>query len=313
MNIYQSRKADLILIACPIYISLLYIGAVYLFEEKKILIFFLFMMIFGETHFAGTWLYFTEAVNRKWVWSNKYRLILLPALLCTFYVWIGISNIDLAILIGSVASGIHVTRQSVGVFRLFAGRNNFSYELLIYALSFSWLAIGFYRFYLDEYIQDSIINDIIEYIKYLLCAVSVLSLILFYKSGRNITAIASLATGMSVYAAYGFVYDVKDAVVIGVGMHWCQYLALTGKIYFLSRSEDATGVNRKLLFTFLILYAIVFASIDTEFGSTYQSKNILVLIPLTLQLYHYYLDAFIWQFSDPHIRKHTGERLFGVI
>ncbi len=271
------------------------------------------MMLFGETHFAGTWLYFTEAANRKWVWSNKYHLILLPIVLCIFYVCIGISNIDLAILIGSVASGIHVTRQSIGVFRLFAGRKNFIYELLIYSLSFSWLAIGFYRFYLYEYIQDPIVNELIHYAKYLLCTISVLILFLFYKSGRTINAIASLATGMSIYAAYGFVHDVKDAVVIGVGMHWCQYLALTGKIYLLNRPQDTTGMSRKLLITFLILYAIVFASIDTEFGSTYQSKNILVLIPLTLQLYHYYLDAFIWQFSDPHIRKHTGERLFGVI
>ncbi len=313
MNIYQSRRIDFILIACPIYISLMYMGVTYLFEDKKIIIFFIFMMIFGETHFAATWLYFSDAANRKWIWCNKYHLILLPIALCTLYVCVGLMSIDLAILIGSIASGIHVTRQSIGVFRLFAGRQNLKYEAIIYLLSFSWLAIGFYRFYLIEYVEYTIITKSVDYIRYLLCIMSVIAVALFYKSRRTVNAVASLATGLSIYAAYGFVSDVKDAVVIGVGMHWCQYIALTGKIYFLNKSQRSSVIKRNLLIIFLIFYAIVFASIDTDFGSTYQSKNILVLIPLTLQLYHYYIDAFIWQFSDPHIRKHTGERLFSSV
>ena len=38
--------------------------------------------------------------------------------------------------------------------------------------------------------------------------------------------------------------------------------------------------------------------------------NLTLLIPLSGQFIHYYLDAFIWKFSDDHIRNNVGKRLF---
>ena len=36
----------------------------------------------------------------------------------------------------------------------------------------------------------------------------------------------------------------------------------------------------------------------------------LVLIPLSLHMFHFYIDAFIWQFSVKDIRENIGGKLF---
>ena len=41
-----------------------------------------------------------------------------------------------------------------------------------------------------------------------------------------------------------------------------------------------------------------------------QFIEILILIPLTGQFFHYYVDAFIWKFSVKEIREQIGTRLF---
>ena len=34
------------------------------------------------------------------------------------------------------------------------------------------------------------------------------------------------------------------------------------------------------------------------------------LIPLIFQMYHFYIDGFIWKFSDPHIKNSVGQYIF---
>ena len=38
--------------------------------------------------------------------------------------------------------------------------------------------------------------------------------------------------------------------------------------------------------------------------------SILYLIPILFQLYHFYVDGFIWQFSNKHIKKSVGSYIF---
>ena len=37
--------------------------------------------------------------------------------------------------------------------------------------------------------------------------------------------------------------------------------------------------------------------------------NFLILLPLTAHMFHFYTDAFIWKFSDEHIRNTVGKKL----
>ena len=53
-------------------------------------------------------------------------------------------------------------------------------------------------------------------------------------------------------------------------------------------------------------------------GSPKLSNNLnqysfIYLIPLTFQFYHFYIDGFIWKFSDEHIRKSILQYLYKPI
>ena len=113
-------------------------------------------------------------------------------------------------------------------------------------------------------------------------------------------------TGVLIYSPYLFVDHAYDAIVIGVGAHWCQYLALNYKVYFHNRIVDTTKI---VVISFIALYAITMAVLGYKYH--FDNKiNLLILIPLSGQAFHYYADAFIWRFSDPHIRNVVGKRLF---
>ena len=76
-----------------------------------------------------------------------------------------------------------------------------------------------------------------------------------------------------------------------------------------------TIVHNKFFEFNFILFPIWILPVYLFFSNIIESQEYvflvcLILIPLTGQFFHYYIDAFIWRFSDPHIREVTGKRLF---
>ena len=122
-------------------------------------------------------------------------------------------------------------------------------------------------------------------------------------------------TGAAIYFPYCFVQFPQDAVAIGVAMHWCQYLAINYAVY--GRHAPAGSSKPGTWQPWLVMssiagYAVVMAAIGTAGGTSLRPNSSWVLIPLCGQLIHYYLDAFIWRFSDPHIRKNVGRFLWAL-
>jgi hypothetical protein len=113
--------------------------------------FLIFLILLGETHFASTFLFYFDKKNRDYVKKKKIILVYFPILICIFYFLFGLKYFNYAVLIGAIASGIHVTRQSIGISRLFAYERNIYFEILIYFSSFLFLFIGFVRFYLKDF------------------------------------------------------------------------------------------------------------------------------------------------------------------
>ena len=100
-------------------------------------------------------------------------------------------NSYLAILIAGAASGIHVTRQSVGVTRLTGVTKQSLSEVLIYFGSFFSIFIGFLRFYyLDGYFKD----EIYYLIGIFLIISLVISIGIFYRHA-SINQISSILCG----------------------------------------------------------------------------------------------------------------------
>ena len=47
-----------------------------------------------------------------------------------------------------------------------------------------------------------------------------------------------------------------------------------------------------------------------KFNSSLNSFSFLYLIPILFQLYHFYIDGFIWRFSDNHIKNSVSQYIF---
>jgi hypothetical protein len=108
-----------------------------------------------------------------------------------------------------------------------------------------------------------------------------------------------------------FVSNPVHAIIMGVTMHYTQYLYLTFNIYKLRKNEQDGNVNKTFFnrlynyFVIIFLYAIVMAGLST-FGkadSIYLKQ--LIIIPIIGQMLHFYLDSQLWKFSEKNNRDNT--------
>jgi len=311
-TIINNKIIEFNLILFPIWIFPLYFLLKNIIGDPK-LVFLIFLILFGESHFASTFLFYFEKRNHNYVRTNSKHLIYIPVILAIIYIIIGIIDFKTAVLLGAIASGFHVTRQSVGIQRLYGSNRNYYYELITYLSSFTFLFIGFCRFYLLDILHRLNINidydnqlfNINTLLHYYISLVALFALISILEKCDYKKKLVNL-TGVLIYSPYLFVDNIYDAVIIGVGAHWCQYLAINYKVYFYKQKLDYV---KSCLVLFIVIYTLLMSLIGYEL-SFINYINYLILVPLTGQFLHYYIDAFIWKFSDPHIRKSVGNYLF---
>jgi hypothetical protein len=316
--VFASPVIDYAFLVAPFWIGALYLAGISVFPDYRPFIFFIFLVLIGEPHFGTTWLFLSTRENRKWVWKRRNILVYLPLVITAVYLLIGTTDLQAAILIGGVASGFHVTRQSVGIYRLYGGGRGDVSERAIYIASFGFLAIGFARFYASKLpLPVSLIDavtPVVEPVSLAFTGWLIASLISSAIQLRSTKCWFAVLTGIAIYFPYCFVQEPEDAIAIGVGMHWCQYLAINCAVYgrrAFSGAAGATSFARLWLVVVLIgVYAILMATISTSAGTSLRPASIWLLLPLCGQLLHYYLDAFLWRFSDPHIRKNVGAHLW---
>ena len=308
--IIKNKLIEFNLILFPIWIGLLYLLLSQIINNQELL-FLLFLLILGETHFASTFCFFFDKNNHKWLSKNKLSMFIIPILLILLYLVIGLQSLFAAVFIGSVFSAYHVTRQSVGISRLYGTKKNSFFELGIYFFSGLYLFIGFMRFFYNDIINaislplplyQSNNNNI-----FLIILVSSIVFCMF--NNGNYKKIFVTLSGCLIYAPYLFVDNPYQAVIIGVGAHWCQYLGLNYKIYF-NKESVFKGYKRFMILLFIIIYAIIMSLLGYKGHVQKDYINYLILIPLTGQFFHYYTDMFIWRFSDSHIREYIGKNLF---
>ena len=313
-SIFQNTLFEYLFILFPFCISLFYftIKSFSSFDEELIFLFFLFF--FGETHFAATYLFFLNKENHLWIKKNIFPIIIFPIILLVCYILVGLKNLSLAILIGSIASGIHVTRQSIGIQRIYDLNKNKFYEFVTYFFSFLFLFVGFYRFYLKNLLEISNLNQfnylIIDYnLNIFYFFILFLGIIIAYSEKTYFKKKIANVTGVLIYSPYLFTETIFDAVIIGVSAHWLQYLAINYKIYFttLSIFKNSTKI---IILSLIIVYTSLMSFLGYKMHFDRQAISYLLLIPLTTQFFHYYIDAFIWRFSDPHIRDVNAKKLF---
>ena len=280
--------------------------------------FLLFLILLGESHFGSTFLFFFDKSNQSYIKKKSLLLLYLPIIFLVAFFLFGLNNFEYAIIILSAASGFHVTRQSIGIARLYEYKRNRSMEILIYSSSAIFLFIGFLRLYLVDldynFFQLSTVfinlkNFLIQLannnsLKSML--VVIFSFLALNENTNYKKRLVNL-TGILIYSPYLFLNQIYDAIVIGVGAHWAQYLLLNYKVYFYGLKCKKKR-NSQILIIFS--YAIVMSLLGYRYHFTREILKGFVLIPICAEMFHFYIDAFIWKFSDPDIRKNIGSKLF---
>ena len=148
---------DLLLICIPLFVPISYYTLTIYLPSYNSFLFFIYLFILGETHFGATWLFFLYPNNRAWVMKNKYYSIYIPVIVIAALIILAIRSINLVLLLILIYNFFHVTRQSIGITKIYADRkSNIKIELTyIYITNTLCVAVGLFRFI----IPINIVND----------------------------------------------------------------------------------------------------------------------------------------------------------
>lgn len=288
------------LVKFPIIFPIIYGAILYLFPSLEIYLIFLTILLLAETHFAATWPFFINKSNFKFIKENKISLIFFPIIIIIMCIVGFVFIKPTFLLIFFAANMYHVTRQSFGVCKLYTHRNNqlkFQ-EISIYFFNILFFFIGFFRFYLPL-----INSNYLFLLNVVIGLLIVITICIYCFRYRFNDSFYTLLTGILIFYPICFVNNPVHAIIMGVTMHYTQYLYLTHKV-FKGRSEDQTIKTSKLTYFFVIVfYSSIMSTLSLLGKSTNEAISILIIIPIIGQMLHFYLDSQLWKFSVSHNRE----------
>ena len=306
----RAIKLDLqfFLVKFPIIFPLVYGFILYNFPQFETELIIITILLLAETHFGATWPFLVDKVNYPFIKSNRVSLVTLPVVIIILSL-LGFFLIkELFLLIFFAANIYHVTRQSFGVGKLYCNddKEKRYQELLIYVINLIFFIVGFFRFYFPIINETNFIYLNISVI-FLLLSFFVYYIVKFGFSENFLIFV----TGCLIFYPICFVENPVHAIVMGVTMHYTQYLYYT---YNVCKMRNANNqVSEKVFFSkkiynylaIIIFYSIIM-SVFSLFGKYDEAylKN-LIIIPIIGQMLHFYLDSQLWKFSEKHNRDNT--------
>jgi len=290
------------LVKFPIIFPIIYGLILFLFPDFETHLIFFTILLLAETHFGATWPFFLNSSNSKFIIKNRIYLISFPTIIALasligFFIFK-----PTFLLIFFAVNMYHVTRQSFGVCKLYTKEiSQIKYqEIFIYIFNFTFFLIGFFRFYFPVIDIDHVLtlNIIIGVLFFLTIAIYSLR----YKFTDSFY---TFVTGLIIFYPICFVANPVHAIIMGVTMHYTQYLYLTHKV-FKGRLQDKIIQTSKLTYFGVILVYALLMSIFSLFGkSSNEIINFLIIIPIIGQMLHFYLDSQLWKFSNQHNRENV--------
>ncbi len=301
-------KKEVMLVKFPIIFPLIYIFILYTFPSFETQLVFITILLLAETHFGATWPFFLNKVNLTYISQNKLSLVFTPLILTLFCVVGFFYFKNFFLLIFFAANVYHVTRQSFGIMNLYTKNieEKKYYSNTIYIFNFIFFLIAFFRFYIPIIENNNLL--LLNLLIIILMLISITPQIKKFGYSENTL---TLITGVLIFYPVCFVSNPVHAIIMGVTMHYSQYLFLTSKVMN-KRSKEDTAHKKNYLTSFWVVvgvYAIImsvlsiFGKNDSEF-----LKN-LIFIPITGQMLHFYLDSQLWKFSVEHNRNNILRHL----
>ena len=295
-------KKEVFFVKFPIVFPLIYVFILYSFPNFETQLIFITILVLAETHFAATWPFFINKVNYQYIKKKKFNFIIIPLIL-TFFCIIGFFYFkNFFLLLFFAANVYHVTRQSYGVMSLYTQKpkEKYDYSFLIYLFNFLFFVIAFFRFYLPLInIENLLIINI--------SIVSIILIVFFFqirKYGFSENTL-TLITGVIIFYPVCFVSNPVHAIIMGVTMHYSQYLFLTNRVMKKRTQNDNTSDKKyfKRFWVFIIFYSACMSVLSILGKNDSDFLKNLIFIPITAQMLHFYLDSQLWKFSESHNRE----------
>lgn len=290
----------------PILFPLIYGFILFFAPSFETSLIFLTILLMAEPHFGATWPFFLDKTNYEHINKNKITLIFIPLtiiILCLLGFFL-INKIFL--LIFFAANIFHVTRQSIGICKLYSKDDatiKFQ-EIYLYVFNGIFFLIAYLKFFLEIDIEE-----IKLVLNLMVIALIVLSIIIFIYKFKLNENLLTYITGVLIFSPVCFVNNPVHVILMGVTMHFSQYLYLTNKVFngrILNR-ENAIKKNNYLNYFIITIaiYGVFMALMSMTGGSSYDSVKNLIIIPILGQMLHFYLDSQLWKFSVRHNRDNV--------
>ena len=297
-------KKEVFFVKFPILFPLLYLILLYSFPSFETQLVFITILLLAETHFGATWPFFLSKVNFPHINKNKFSFIYVPILIVVLCLLGFFLTKNFFLLIFFAANVYHVTRQSFGITNLYTKEPNQKkfFINIIYIFNFIFFLVAFFRFYIPLVNNEHLL--VLNTIMIFLFGLTFIYSILKYNFSENFL---TMVTGVLIFYPVCFVSNPVHAIIMGVTMHYSQYLYLTNKV--LNKRESKIQYSNKInifknkFVLTIIAYSIVmsvlsiFGKNDSEFLSS------LIIIPITGLMLHFYLDSQLWKFSESHNRE----------
>ena len=290
------------LVKFPVIFPIIYGCILYLFPSLETYLIFFTILLLAETHFGATWPFFFNSANTKFIKENRISLISFPIIIAIASL-IGFLFIKPTfLLIFFAANMYHVTRQSFGVCKLYTQEvSKIKYqEIFIYSFNLIFFLIGFFRFYFPIINNDHmfLLNIII------IILIAATLLVYFFKYGIS-DSFYTFVTGIIIFYPICFVANPVHAIIMGVTMHYTQYLYLTHKVFKGRHNNHIIQTSKKTYLGVIFMYAVIMSILSLFGKSSNEILNFLIIIPIIGQMVHFYLDSQLWKFSKAHNRENT--------
>ena len=293
---------QLLLIKFPIIFPAIYGLTLYLFPQYETELILLTILLLAETHFGATWPFFLNSANAKFIKENRISLISFPIIIALASL-IGFLFLKPTFLLIFFAINVyHVTRQSFGVCKLYTKEiSQIKYqENFIYIFNFIFFLTGFFRFYFP--IID--INQI--FTLNIIIVILILVTLIIYSARYPLTdSFYTFLTGLIIFYPICFVDNPVHAIIMGVTMHYTQYLYLTHKVFNGRHQNQIIQTSKMTYIGSIIMYASAMSILSLFGKSSNEILNLLIIIPIIGQMVHFYLDSQLWKFSKVHNRENT--------
>ena len=298
------------LVKFPILFPIIYGFILYNYPQFETELIILTILLLAETHFGATWPFLIDKSNYEFLKKNRINLVLIPISIIFFSFLSFLFIKKLFLLIFFAANMYHVTRQSFGVGKLYCSdkREKKYQEALIYIVNVIFFLIGYLRFYLPIINEDNILY--LNFGIILILSIIFLSYILKFGFSENFLV---FITGCLIFYPICFVGNPVHAIIMGVTMHYTQYIYLTFNVCELrSKKLEFSDIRKKFFskkinnYLIIVIFYSVIMSYFSLFGKYEELflKN-LIIIPIIGQMLHFYLDSQLWKFSDKHNRDNT--------